>query len=135
MEALRNFVVNGNRVIFIIGNHDMELHWMAVRRDIVDFLNLPVKLQSNVRFCEWFYISESDTLIEHGNQYDPYCLCANPINPLIRKRKKDFIRLPFGNLANKYMINGMGLKNPHDDRNFIMSVFEFSKYFGECFPK
>ena len=74
-----------------------------------------------MRFCEWFYISNSDTLVEHGNQYDPYCLSANPINPLIKKGKHAYVRIPFGNLAGKFMLNGMGLFNPHADSSYIKS--------------
>jgi ABC-type multidrug transport system fused ATPase/permease subunit len=35
VEALREFVRAGNRLVFVIGNHDMELHWPSVRRDLV----------------------------------------------------------------------------------------------------
>lgn len=130
LDALRGFILNGNRVVFNIGNHDMELHWPSVRRDIVDKLNLPETLRDHVRFTEWFYISNQDTLVEHGNQYDAYCLCSNPINPLIKKRSKILVRLPFGNLAGKYMLNGMGLMNPHVESSFIKeSVYEYVVFF------
>ena len=121
VEALREFIERGNRIVFIIGNHDMELHWPSVRQDIVDQLKLTPELRENVRFCEWFYLSNQDPLIEHGNQYDAYCLASNPIHPLIKKGKKVVVRLPFGNLAGKYMVNGMGLLNPHVDSSFIKS--------------
>ncbi|OFZ19836.1 MAG: hypothetical protein A2Z20_09075 [Bdellovibrionales bacterium RBG_16_40_8] len=79
-----------------------------------------------MRFCEWFYISNQDTLVEHGNQYDPYCLCSNPVNPLIQKGHKIFVRIPFGNLANKFLSNGIGLNNPHVVSNYIKnSVGEY----------
>jgi hypothetical protein len=38
--------------------------------------------QKRVRFVHWFYISNNDTLIEHGHQQDPYCLCENPLESL-----------------------------------------------------
>jgi hypothetical protein len=101
----------------------MELHWPSVRQDVVNRLELPEILQSSVRFCEWFYISNQDTLIEHGHQYDAYCLCSNPIHPLIKKGSKILVRLPFGNLAGRYMINGMGLMNPHATDSYIKSTF------------
>lgn len=129
VKATREFIMKGNQLIFIIGNHDMELHWPSVQMDIVDALNLPDEFKANVRFCEWFYISNGDTLIEHGNQYDAYCLCSNPINPLIKKGKNVFVRLPFGNLAGKYMTNGMGLFNPHVESSFIMSFSEYIVFF------
>ena len=124
LSAVREFVMNGNRLVFVIGNHDMELHWPSVQQDFLRALDLPKDRVEAVRFCEWFYISNEDTLIEHGNQYDAYCLASNPIHPLIRKGSKVYVRLPFGNLAGKYMLNGMGLMNPHVDSSFIKSSFK-----------
>src|SRR6185437_13267955 len=82
-----------------------------------------------VRFCEWFYISNGDTLIEHGNQYDPYCMTQDPVRPFIVRFNRIEIRLPFGNLTTRYLINGMGFFNPHLDTNFIMSPKEYVKFF------
>jgi UDP-2,3-diacylglucosamine pyrophosphatase LpxH len=121
VEAIRSFILEGHRVVFVIGNHDLELHWPSVRQDILSRFNLPGEKISSVRFCEWFYISNQDTLIEHGNQYDAYCLCSNPIHPLIKKGSRILVRTPFGNLAGKFMINGMGLMNPHATGHYIKS--------------
>lgn len=129
MEGLRWFVQCGHRVIFVLGNHDLELHWPATQKVVIDALNLPDAYRENVRFCEWFYISNEDTLIEHGNQYDPYCLCPDPVNPYIVHYNKVEIRLPFGNVACRYMMNGMGFFNPHVDSNYIMSVDEYIRFF------
>jgi len=130
MSALREFILAGNKVIFVIGNHDMELHWPQVRQDLLNHLDIPESSRSSVRFCEWFYISNQDTLIEHGNQYDAYCLCSNPIHPLVRKGNKVIVRLPFGNLAGKFMVNGMGLMNPHATQSFIKSsAWEYLKFY------
>src|SRR5690606_25189136 len=98
-SALSAFLKNGHRAIFIIGNHDLELHFLSVQRTLLSGLNLTAEEAKNVRFNEWFYISNEDSLIEHGNQYDPYCVCQNPVNPLVQKFNQLEIRLPFGNLA------------------------------------
>lgn len=130
VEALRNWVLANNRLIFVIGNHDMELHWPSVQQAVINRLDLPEELRENVRFCEWFYISNGDTLIEHGNQYDSYSLCSNPIHPLIKKGSRIYVRLPFGNLAGKFMVNGMGLFNPHIEASFIKdSLKEYLVFF------
>lgn len=129
VQALRRFVMCGHRVIFVIGNHDLELHWPEVQKRIIERLDLPEPFHANIRFCEWFYISNGDTFIEHGNQQDPYCLCIDPINPYIQQYNKVEIRLPFGNIACRYMINGMGFFNPHVDTNYIMTVGEYIKFF------
>lgn len=129
LEALRWFLLCGHRVVFVIGNHDLELHWPRVQQRILERLNLTDAYRDNVRFCEWFYISNGDTLIEHGNQYDPYCLCVDPVHPYVRRYNKVDIRLPFGNVACRYMINGMGFFNPHVDSNYIMTVSEYVRFF------
>ena len=130
VAALSEFVLAGNRVVFVIGNHDMELHWPTVQHDLLNWLGLPEDFRKAVRFCEWFYISNQDTLIEHGNQYDAYCLCSNPIHPLIDKGGKVLVRLPFGNIAGKFMLNGMGLMNPHASDSFIKnSTWEYLGFY------
>ncbi|MCM2277852.1 MAG: metallophosphoesterase [Oligoflexia bacterium] len=125
VESLRSFLAReGNRLVFVIGNHDMELHWPGVQQDLLAALapgGDPDGVRDRVRFCEWFYVSNRDTLIEHGNQYDAYSLSSNPINPLIRKGSRVTVRIPFGNLAGKFMLNGMGLMNPHAESSYIKS--------------
>jgi UDP-2,3-diacylglucosamine pyrophosphatase LpxH len=129
VEALRSLLLNGHRVVFVIGNHDIELHWPSVQRKIVEHLDLQPEMQKNVTFTEWFYVSAGDTLIEHGSQYDAYCVCPNPVFPLIRKGSRRSVRLPFGNLAGRYMTNGMGLFNPHVESSFIMSLKGYVVFF------
>lgn len=128
VQALREFILNGNRAVFVIGNHDLELHFPDVQNEILATLDLGEK-QNQIRFCEWFYISNQDTLIEHGNQYDPYCMCEDPVNPFIQGYNYKSIRLPFGNLACRYILNGMGFFNPHVESNFIMSLDEYIAFF------
>ncbi len=130
IQAIRDFVLAGNRVVFVIGNHDLELHWPGVRQDLIQRLGLAPELHGRVRFCEWFYISNRDTLIEHGNQYDAYCLCSNPVHPLIKMGSQPQVRMPFGNLAGKLMTNGMGFINPHATESFIKSsVWEYVVFY------
>jgi UDP-2,3-diacylglucosamine pyrophosphatase LpxH len=129
VNALSEFIKKGNRVIFVVGNHDVEIQWPTVQDVIHNFLGLSDELKQSVRFVEWFYISNGDTLIEHGNQYDPYCICTDPIHPFIIKFNRLEARLPFGNLACRYMINGMGYFNPHVDTNYLLSIKEYLKIF------
>ena len=129
VNTIRQFIQQGNSVVFIIGNHDIELHWPLVQKELMHFLSLSSEEQERVRFCEWFFVSEGDTTIEHGNQYDDYCVASNPIHPLIKKGKRIQVRLPFGDITSRYMINGMGLFNPHADTSFLMSLSEYFKFF------
>jgi UDP-2,3-diacylglucosamine pyrophosphatase LpxH len=129
VRALSDFLLKGHKAIFVIGNHDLELHYPKVQRKIIDLLNLPLGLQKNIVFAEFFYISNQDTLVEHGNQYDPYCMCQDPVSPFVQKYNRVEIRVPFGNLTTRYLINGMGFFNPHLESNFIMSPKQYVAFF------
>lgn len=129
VRALSHFIKKGNNVVFVVGNHDVELLFPKVQKEITKSLNLNADEKERLRFCPWFYISNKDTLIEHGHQYDPYCVVQNPIHPLVRNFNRVELRIPFGNLASRYMINGMGFFNPHVDSNYIMTIKEYVVFF------
>ncbi len=129
VQAITRFVKDGNSIIFIIGNHDIELHWPTVQADLIDAFLLNDIEKARVRICEWFYISHSDTFIEHGNQYDDFCTAVHPIHPLIKSGKKITVRLPFGNITSRYMANGLGLFNPHAESSYLMSFSAYLKFF------
>lgn len=129
VTAMQEFLNNGNKIVIIPGNHDVELHFPEVQQHIRAALDLSKAVQKNLVFTSWFYISNKDTLIEHGNQQDPYCICENPLNPFLLDYNELTVRLPFGNVACRYMMNGLGLFNPHVEKNYIMSISEYIKFF------
>jgi hypothetical protein len=135
-EALGQFIAQGHRAVFIVGNHDVELYWPSVQRMICDALVAP--FPSNIGeeedddpivFCNWFYLSGGDTYISHGHQYDPNCVVRDPIDPLIEVRGQPRVRIPFGDLAARYMLNGMGYFNPHQSENYIMNTAAYLRFF------
>ena len=128
VQAVKGLLQAGGQVVFVIGNHDLELQWQAVQDAIRTALDVSLSEHSQVRFAEWFYIS-GDTLIEHGNQYDAYCVCSDPVNPFIEKGSVRSLRLPFGNLASRLLLNGMGLFNPHVESTFVMSFGQYVSFF------
>lgn len=128
-NALSRFVAAGNRLVFIIGNHDIELHWTSVQELIIEAIaGQEVHARARIRFNQWFYISNGDTLIEHGNQHDSHSNCQNPVNPLIKGLRGERVRLPFGCLANRLMLNGMGYFNPHSERSYMMTTVQYIKF-------
>ncbi len=129
VRALRQFLLKGHRAVFVVGNHDLELLWPEVQEVLVRALNLPEDRADAVRFCSFFTIDRGTTLITHGHQLDPYCACPDPLHPLIRVRGRARIRMPFGNLAGKLMLNGMGLFNPHVDDSFIRPLRGYITFF------
>ncbi len=135
-EALGAFIARGNRAVFIVGNHDVEIYWPSVQRMICDALS--AALPSNIGeeedddpivFCNWFYLSGGDTYVSHGHQYDPNCVVRDPIDPLVEVNGQPRVRIPFGDLAARYMLNGMGYFNPHQSENYIMSGTAYVRFF------
>lgn len=65
-EALRKFVAAGHRFSLLLGNHDVELSYPAVRQALVEIVG-PI---------EFIYDNEAlvrgDVIIEHGNRYDRF---------------------------------------------------------------
>lgn len=47
VEALGDFLKRKeNRIVFIIGNHDMELHWPSVQMDVIQAITRDPEMQS-----------------------------------------------------------------------------------------
>lgn len=128
-EALGRFVARGNRAVFVIGNHDAELHWPSVQELVKGALHLPEEALGRVSFATAFYLSAGDTFIGHGHLYDPLCAEKNPIDPLILVHGRPRVRLPFGDMAMRYMLNGMGYFNPHATANYVMTAREYVQFF------
>ncbi len=128
-DALGAFVRAGNKLIFVIGNHDLEMYWPAVQTRIRAALGILDTEQERVVICDWFYVSGADTYVSHGHQYEPYCVTPDAVNPLISIGGRPRVRIPFGDLANRYMINGMGYFNPHATANYIMSGPQYVMFF------
>ena len=130
--ALRDWIAAGHHLVVVIGNHDMDLHWPGVQAELREAVTHDQPEGAGTyRLCPWFYISEGDTLIEHGNQYDHHCLCLDPISPMIRvpPTGETRVRLPFGNYASRYMVNGMGLINPHSAEAFTLPFWGWVVFF------
>lgn len=126
IAALGDWVACGHTLVFTIGNHDLDLHWPSVQRILIDALQPPQP--ESVRVCAWMVLC-GDTLVTHGNQLDDYCVCQDPMHPFIDKRGVPRVRSPFGNLAGKLILNGMGLFNPHVDDSFIKPPLEYLRFF------
>lgn len=129
MQALGEVARRGHTLVFVVGNHDLELYWPDVQRQVRQALAIDDAAQANVRFCEWFYLSNGDAFISHGHLLDPYCTVPDPVHPLITVGGEPRVRLPFGDVANRFMLNGMGYFNPHATANYIMTGREYILFF------
>lgn len=101
-RALAWFVGHGHRVVFLRGNHDLELYWPLVQDRFREFVAreyesafrsaigydpldlVPPDFSERVVFEPgWFYYRPGVFYAEHGCQYEPFSASANPIRPLL----------------------------------------------------
>ncbi|MSP92653.1 MAG: hypothetical protein EXR79_12760 [Myxococcales bacterium] len=133
--ALGGFVAAGHCAVFVCGNHDLEMHWPDVQQRVRTALALDDAANVRVRFVPWFYLSGGDTYVSHGHQYDAYCSVPDPVNPLIDVHGRPRVAIPFGDQANRFMLNGMGYFNPHATSNYIMSARQYVRFFFKYMAK
>lgn len=118
LDALAEFVTAGGRLVYVLGNHDRELHFAAVqqvlRRAIAERLPRGRKLgERELVFEPWFFHIKGLLHAEHGQQYDSYTAFRDVFDPLVTVRGRRLLALPMGNLSNRYLMTRMGFFNPH----------------------
>ncbi len=97
-RALAWFVGRGHRVVFLRGNHDLEIFWPRVQERLREFVvqeypaafgidieePLPPGFEERIDFRPgWFYYRRGIFYAEHGCQYELLNACPNPIRPLL----------------------------------------------------
>jgi UDP-2,3-diacylglucosamine pyrophosphatase LpxH len=68
--ALKDLLAAGNRLTIMLGNHDIELSFPALRRMLIDELHADGKRFLFIYDGEAYQVG--DVLIEHGNRYDEW---------------------------------------------------------------
>ncbi len=123
--ALADFVSQGNELLIIPGNHDIE--WMmptlqdALRQELQTLCTSSSGIIGRIKFQPWFYWDPSmSVFIEHGSQYDDinsfdYLLCPY--------RDDDMIDLPAGSFFVRYLFNRLEEIYPFADNMKPMSKF------------
>lgn len=137
-DAVARVVAAGHRVLFVSGNHDIELYWPGVRRALRDVIAAgcaragtpiaPRELEERVRFRTWFHVTEDRIYLEHGSQYDHLNGVRYPMLPLTRER--DRIHPVTGKLAFKRTGARMGYFNPYYEETFYLGLFGYLAHFA-----
>lgn len=78
---------------FVVGNHDPELLFVGVQRDVLGLLGAP----GRVHFHPWAYTGPG-LRIEHGSQGDPL-FRMDPAQPFAKADGRDVIALPWASVA------------------------------------
>ncbi|MBN1953496.1 MAG: hypothetical protein JW900_00475 [Anaerolineae bacterium] len=116
-SALGAWVQRGHHLHFVIGNHDVELRYPAVRQRLVELIAAaqpdlaPSAVQPHVHFHAWyFYQPDQHLYTEHGGQYEPL---ANT----------DGDKIPACYFNNRYLFNMLEIRTPEAD-----NISPFSRY-------
>jgi len=79
-RALGRFIASGNVIDIVAGNHDTELQWEPVQRELRNGIRACARIElsaervrENVRFHDWFFYEPGVAWIEHGHSYDQNC--------------------------------------------------------------
>jgi UDP-2,3-diacylglucosamine pyrophosphatase LpxH len=156
--AIGRMLAAGHTVIFVSGNHDVQLVLPEVRSLITSRLTdaaIAVRdaagaglepsaaetsrtssapraaIAARVVFRTWFYKSDDGIVIEHGNQYDPYCCYRYPMTPFGRGERE--IHASMGSLVTRLLASRMGYFNPHVDSSFMLSIFGYLSHWARFY--
>jgi len=150
-RGLARFVLQGNRLVIVRGNHDVNWFWPAVRyrflekmeeymREICENCSLDEALVAQaldrIEIRQWVYYVKGVLYVEHGNQYDPsnafrhflYPLLIDPDSPVGLYE----IDLPFGSFFVRYFFNKIEYYNPRA-ANYRYSSAYFNTLWGRHF--
>jgi UDP-2,3-diacylglucosamine pyrophosphatase LpxH/transcriptional regulator with XRE-family HTH domain len=99
--AFMELVRDGHELVVVRGNHDIELHWQAARRALVDAIvehaeaDQQANLRARVSIVPWFYLVPGLLYVEHGHQFDPMCSYGDPLLPTCPRDTRRIRRVPF----------------------------------------
>lgn len=149
-DATARALLHGHRVLFLCGNHDIELAWPGVRavitadllrrwtalfaeaerRGATDNLSPPgPDSASRIRFRTWFHVTEDHIYLEHGSQYDHLNGVRYAMLPYTRDRSR--IHPVFGKQAFKRTGSRMGYFNPYYEETFYMGFTGYASHFWD----
>jgi len=128
----------GHRLLIISGNHDVELHWPAVRRAIREELGRRSgldagALRDRVRFRSWFHVTEDGIYLEHGSQYDLFSAVRHPMLPVTRGRT--WIHPQLGKLAFKRTGGRLGYFNPYCEETLYLGLRGYLRHWLRCYAR
>ena len=138
-DALARFLLKGNSIHIVRGNHDAEFHWPAVqaefRRILIERTGarsgpLRRRLERDIAFHAWFYLEPGFLYAEHGNAHDTYSLQSGFFEPMTRRklaRSSEEMALPLSSQVLRYFVNRHTQGEELDDAD-TWGVAEYLKW-------
>jgi UDP-2,3-diacylglucosamine pyrophosphatase LpxH len=121
VEGLVRVLAAGYPVIFLPGNHDIELQWAPVQEAMREAIasspafaspQEAARAVAHLEFRPWFYYEPGRVWIEHGCQYDPENAFRYPLRgglvdlpDAVHEAELDN---PLGNFFQRYLYNAFG---------------------------
>lgn len=103
--ALADWIGAGGRIVFVKGNHDLELHWelvrQAIRADLARRGADPTRIAERLSFCE-DSLRIANLHVEHGNRFEKL---TTVVGPPVLPGKSGELNFPLGSFVNRYIIN------------------------------
>lgn len=136
-RALAHFTAQGHRVVFVRGNHDLELFWPGVQSLLRQFVareippactndeapTAPLDLEMQIDFRPaWFYYRRGLFFAEHGCQYEPIDSCPNFVRPILPADSR-FLNPPVGSLGVTTVVARMEDEYPEWENRARHAVF------------
>lgn len=115
-RALARFIERGNQCVFVVGNHDADLWFEKVRRDLRSLISRhtkhPKAAKRAIHFAPWFYYEEGRIYIEHGHRFDAYSTFPDPLRPVDVESGQ--MKPTFGHWGLRYFCNPVPTFPIHD---------------------
>lgn len=123
VDGLARVLSAGHEIVILPGNHDLEIQWPAVRRQIERAILDRVREQmtserevsdanARLRFPPWFWYEPGRVWIEHGCQYDPENAFTYLLRGALPEHEREVLEaeydMPLGNFFQRYLFNGFG---------------------------
>lgn len=133
-KALAGFLMAGHRIVYIRGNHDLEIYWDSVQEEIRSFLKERLMEMGsedgseidNFEIRQWFW-HEDGVYIEHGNQYDETNAITSPLCPVLPEgaygSPRPLLEYPVGSLFARFVYGPIRGLDPY--RTHVISLAQY----------
>lgn len=123
-QRLAKWVAQGNELIVVKGNHDLEWYWPAIHKHMRTALGkiaaterisqqeaIQQLFQRNIHFVDHAVVIDNKIHIEHGHIYER----TTAVSGDVTFNEGRELNLPFGSFFNRYLINRLELAYPYLD--------------------
>lgn len=100
-RSLCAFLEAGHSMVVVRGNHDVELHWRAAQRALIEAIveyaapDRRASLRQRIEICPWFYAVDGLLYVEHGHEFDAMCSYGDPLMPTCARDSRRIRSTPF----------------------------------------